>query len=137
PGAARGLGVAGPGRAAGGGSGGAGPRPTPADAAAFGALSPDRAHARMLDVTDDAAVARTIGDVESTVGPIDVVIANAGYGVEGIFEETPIDEMRAQFATNVFGVAATLQSALPYMRQRRAGQLRARTVSGGPVAARG
>ena len=109
----------------------------PADAAAFQALSPDRAHARMLDVTDDAAVARTIGDVESTVGPIDVVIANAGYGVEGVFEETSIDEMRAQFATNVFGVAATLQSALPYMRQRRAGHLMAVTSMGGLMAVPG
>jgi NAD(P)-dependent dehydrogenase (short-subunit alcohol dehydrogenase family) len=107
------------------------------DAADFEALSPGRAHARLLDVTDDAAVFRTVADVESHVGPIDVVIANAGYGVEGIFEETPLSKLRDQFATNVFGVAATLQAVLPYMRQRRAGHLMAVTSMGGLMAVPG
>lgn len=106
------------------------------DAAAFEALS-DRAHARILDVTDDAAVRHTVADVESTIAALDVVIANAGYGVEGIFEETPLDDMRKQFATNVFGVAATLQAALPYMRQRRSGHLMAVTSMGGLMAVPG
>jgi NAD(P)-dependent dehydrogenase (short-subunit alcohol dehydrogenase family) len=109
----------------------------PEDVATFEAISPGRAHARPLDVTDDAAVARTVADVESTVGAIDVVIANAGYGVEGTFEETPLSELRAQFATNVFGVAATLQATLPYMRQRRAGHLMAVTSMGGLMAVPG
>jgi NAD(P)-dependent dehydrogenase (short-subunit alcohol dehydrogenase family) len=109
----------------------------PDDAAAFEALSPRRAHARLLDVTDDAAVFRTVDEVESTVGPIDVVIANAGYGIEGVFEETPLSEVRAQFATNVFGVAATLQAALPHMRRRRSGHLLAVTSMGGLVAVPG
>jgi NAD(P)-dependent dehydrogenase (short-subunit alcohol dehydrogenase family) len=109
----------------------------PDDASAFEALSPGRAHARLLDVTDDAAVFRTLDDVESTVGPIDVVIANAGYGVEGIFEETPLSEMRAQFATNVFGVAATLQAALPHMRRRRSGHLMVVTSMAGLMAVPG
>jgi NAD(P)-dependent dehydrogenase (short-subunit alcohol dehydrogenase family) len=107
------------------------------DANDFEALAPGRAHARSLDVTDDAAIFRTVADVESSVGPIDVVIANAGYGLEGIFEETPLSEVRAQFATNVFGVAATLQGALPYMRQRRAGHLMAVTSMGGLMAVPG
>jgi NAD(P)-dependent dehydrogenase (short-subunit alcohol dehydrogenase family) len=109
----------------------------PEDVAAFESLSPGRAHARLLDVTDDAAVEHTVADVESTVGPIDVVIANAGYGVEGTFEETPLSELRAQFATNVFGVAATLQAALPYLRKRRAGHLMAVTSMGGLMAVPG
>jgi NAD(P)-dependent dehydrogenase (short-subunit alcohol dehydrogenase family) len=109
----------------------------PEDAAAFESLSPGHATARLLDVTDDAAVERTVADVESTVGPIDVVIANAGYGVEGTFEETPLSELRAQFATNVFGVAATLRAALPYLRKRRAGHLMAVTSMGGLMAVPG
>ncbi|MFN3005942.1 oxidoreductase [Mycolicibacterium wolinskyi] len=109
----------------------------PAEVAAFEALAPGRAHARLLDVTDDAAVFRTVADIESEIGPIDVVIANAGYGLEGIFEETPLSAVRAQFATNVFGVAATLQAALPYMRQRRAGHLMAVTSMGGLMAVPG
>lgn len=107
------------------------------DVSVFESLSPGRAHARILDVTDDAAVVRTVADVESAVGAIDVVIANAGYGVEGTFEETPLSEVRAQFATNVFGVAATLKAALPYMRQRRAGHLMAVTSMGGLMAVPG
>jgi NAD(P)-dependent dehydrogenase (short-subunit alcohol dehydrogenase family) len=109
----------------------------PEDAVKFESLAPGRAHAYVLDVTDDAAVVRTVADVESAVGAIDVVIANAGYGVEGIFEETPLSQMRAQFATNVFGVAATLQAVLPYMRQRRTGHLMAVTSMGGLMAVPG
>jgi NAD(P)-dependent dehydrogenase (short-subunit alcohol dehydrogenase family) len=109
----------------------------PDDVPAFELLSQGLAHARLLDVTDDSAVFNTVADVESTVGPIDVVIASAGYGVEGIFEETPLSELRAQFATNVYGVAATLQAALPYMRKRRAGHLMAVTSMGGLMAVPG
>ncbi|MFN6548335.1 oxidoreductase [Mycolicibacterium nivoides] len=107
------------------------------DAVAFESLSKERARARIVDVTDDSAVFSTVADVEATVGSIDVVIANAGYGVEGIFEETPLSELREQFATNVFGVAATLQAALPYMRERRAGHLMAVTSMGGLMAVPG
>ncbi|OPX13326.1 oxidoreductase [Mycobacterium sp. AT1] len=109
----------------------------PEDVAVFESLSPGRAHGRILDVTDDAAVVSTVADVESTVGAVDVVIANAGYGVEGTFEETPLSEVRAQFATNVFGVVATLKAALPYMRQRRKGHLMAVTSMGGLMAVPG
>lgn len=110
---------------------------TPEAAVAFEALADGRARARLLDVTDDAAVEATVADVEATVGPIDVVIANAGYGVEGTFEETPLSDVRAQFATNVFGVAATLQAVLPHMRRRRAGHLMAVTSMGGLMAVPG
>lgn len=109
----------------------------PDDAAAFESLAPGRAHPRLLDVTDDEAVSRTVADIESAVGPIDVTIANAGYGLEGIFEETSMSDFRDQFATNVFGVAATLQAVLPYMRQRRAGHLMAVTSMGGLMAVPG
>lgn len=60
-----------------------------ADLTAFEQLAPGRAHGRLLDVTDDEAVFRVIDDAEATVGPLDVVIANARYGLEGVFEETP------------------------------------------------
>ncbi|MDX1891544.1 oxidoreductase [Mycolicibacterium sp. 050158] len=108
----------------------------PEDITAFESLA-GRAHGLLLDVTDDAAVVSAVADVESSIGPIDVAIANAGYGVEGTFEETPLSEMRAQFATNVFGVAATLQAVLPFMRERRAGHLMAVTSMGGLMAVPG
>ncbi|WP_413797995.1 oxidoreductase [Streptomyces iranensis] len=108
-----------------------------ADREAFEALAPGRAHARRLDVTDDVAVRTVVDEVEAAVGPLDVAIANAGYGLEGIFEETPLSEVRAQFETNVFGAAATLQAVLPHMRRRRAGHLMAVTSMGGLMAVPG
>ncbi|WP_275559029.1 oxidoreductase [Streptomyces sp. 5-6(2022)] len=108
-----------------------------ADREAFEALAPGRAHARRLDVTDDTAVRAVVDEVETAVGPLDVAIANAGYGLEGIFEETPLSAVRAQFETNVFGAAATLQAVLPHMRKRRAGHLMAVTSMGGLMAVPG
>ena len=101
------------------------------DANAFTVLHPQRAHARILDVTDDEAVLAVVGEVEKTVGPIDVLIANAGYGLEGTFEETPLADLRAQFDVNVFGAAATVQAVLPFMRRRRRGHILAVTSMGG------
>ncbi|KMO73347.1 short-chain dehydrogenase/reductase [Mycolicibacterium chubuense] len=110
----------------------------PRDATVFEEFTAtDRGHAYVLDVTDDAAVFAAVADVEATVGPLDVVIANAGYGVEGVFEETSLSQWRAQFATNVFGVAATLQASLPFMRARGSGHLMAVTSMGGLMAVPG
>ncbi|MET0474781.1 MAG: oxidoreductase [Mycobacterium sp.] len=103
----------------------------PEDIASFEALAPGLAHGVVLDVTDDQSVLRVVADVERAVGPIDVAVANAGYGLEGVFEETTLSQMREQFATNVFGAAATLQAVLPYMRKRRRGHLMAVTSMGG------
>ncbi|RSO32093.1 short-chain dehydrogenase/reductase [Streptomyces sp. WAC 06725] len=108
-----------------------------ADLRSFEELRPGRAHGRILDVTDDDAVFDVVGEVESSVGPLDVVIANAGYGLEGTFEETPLAEVRRQFEVNVFGAAATLQAALPHMRRRRRGHLMAVTSMGGLMAVPG
>jgi NAD(P)-dependent dehydrogenase (short-subunit alcohol dehydrogenase family) len=72
-----------------------------------------------------------VEDVESSVGAIDVLIVNAGYGVEGTFEETPLSELRAQFEVNVFGAAATVRAVLPYKRERRRGHILAVTSMGG------
>ncbi|GAA1022016.1 MULTISPECIES: oxidoreductase [Amycolatopsis] len=94
-----------------------------ADAEAFEQLQPGKSLARLLDVTDDEAVFRTVDEIETEVGPIDVVIANAGYGHEGVFEESTMAELRAQFEVNVFGVVATVKAVLPYLRQRRRGHI--------------
>ncbi|GHH30811.1 oxidoreductase [Lentzea cavernae] len=101
------------------------------DLEAFEALAPGRAHGRQLDVTDDAAVFSVVAEAERTVGPIDVLIANAGYGHEGVFEESSMAELRAQFDANVFGVAATVHAVLPGMRERRSGHVFAVSSMGG------
>ncbi|MFI6170629.1 oxidoreductase [Nocardia sp. NPDC051052] len=102
-----------------------------ADAAEFRALHAGRAIARILDVTDDEAVLDTVHNIEATVGPIDVVIANAGYGHEGVFEESPLTELRNQFAVNVFGAVSTIQAVLPHLRARRSGHILGITSMGG------
>jgi NAD(P)-dependent dehydrogenase (short-subunit alcohol dehydrogenase family) len=107
------------------------------DVRTFEGLEPGSAHGRILDVTDDAGVKSVLAEVEQSVGPLDVVIANAGYGLEGTFEETPLAEVRRQFEVNVFGAMATLQAALPYLRRRRRGHLMAVTSMGGLMAVPG
>ncbi|WP_018565757.1 oxidoreductase [Streptomyces sp. PsTaAH-124] len=107
------------------------------DLRSFEELGPGRAHGRILDVTDDDAVSDVVAEAEQQVGPLDVVVANAGYGVEGTFEETPPAEVRRQFEVNVFGAAATLRAALPSMRRRRRGHLMAVTSMGGLMAVPG
>src|ERR1700743_2522128 len=110
---------------------------TAGDREAFEAVVPGRAHGRLLDVTDEQGLSDVGGAAESSVGPIDVVIANAGYGLEGTFEETPLAAIRDQFAVNVFGAAATLRAALPYLPARRSGHLMAVTSMGGLMAVPG
>jgi NAD(P)-dependent dehydrogenase (short-subunit alcohol dehydrogenase family) len=64
------------------------------------------AHALLLDVTHTEAIAPAVAGVESGIGAIDVLVNNAGYGHEGILEESSIDDLRRQFEVNVFGAVA-------------------------------
>ncbi|KUN82429.1 short-chain dehydrogenase [Streptomyces bungoensis] len=95
----------------------------PRQTGAFEALAPGRATARLLDVTDDHAVSTVVDDVERSVGPIDVLISNAGYGLEGTVEETAMEDARRQFEVNVFGSVAVVKAVLPHMRRRRRGHI--------------
>ena len=98
---------------------------------AFEALDATRAFGRVLDVTDFASVEHVVADIEATVGPLDVLVNNAGYGHEGVMEESPLAEMRRQFDVNVFGAVAVMKSVLPYMRERRRGHILNITSMGG------
>ncbi|MAM39481.1 MAG: short-chain dehydrogenase/reductase [Erythrobacter sp.] len=101
------------------------------DAASFCALAQDRAHAVTLDVTDYAAIPAAVEEAESALGPIDVLVNNAGYGHEGVLEESSIDELQRQFAANVYGPVALMQAVLPGMRARRSGHIVNVTSMGG------
>ncbi len=83
----------------------------------------DRAHAEIVDVTDDQALLAAVDRTEQRVGAIDVVVANAGYGLEGTLEESSMEQMRRQFDVNVFGAVATIKAVLPYMRERKPGHI--------------
>ncbi|MFV1847067.1 oxidoreductase [Stenotrophomonas maltophilia] len=98
---------------------------------AFEALAPGRAFGRLLDVTDADAIDALVADVEANVGAIDVLVNNAGYGHEGILEESTLAELRHQFEVNVFGPAALIKAVLPHMRERRRGHILNITSMGG------
>jgi NAD(P)-dependent dehydrogenase (short-subunit alcohol dehydrogenase family) len=91
------------------------------------------AHAIILDVTNSAAIAPAVAEVENAVGAIGVLVNNAGYGHEGILEESSIDDLRRQFEVNVFGAVAMIQAVLPHMRKRRAGHILNITSMGGII----
>ena len=101
------------------------------DAEAFRVLSPDHAHPLLLDVTDFDAVTAAVADAERQVGGVDVLVNNAGYGHEGVLEESSLDDLQRQFAANVFGPVAMMKAVLPGMRERRRGRIVNVTSMGG------
>ncbi|MEJ1175243.1 SDR family oxidoreductase [Agrobacterium sp. CMT1] len=72
-----------------------------------------------LDVTDEQSIAALI----DAAGPVDVLVNNAGIGMVGAFEATPISAIRTIFETNSFGVMAMTQAIIPQMRKRRSGTI--------------
>ncbi|ORM72776.1 short-chain dehydrogenase/reductase [Pantoea wallisii] len=97
----------------------------------FVQLHADNACALELDVTDFTALDAAIAGIEASQGPIDVLVNNAGYGHEGIMEESSLEEMRRQFDVNVFGAVAMTKALLPFMRERRRGHILNITSMGG------
>ncbi|WP_425452706.1 oxidoreductase [Trinickia dinghuensis] len=99
----------------------------------FELLGPGRAIGKLLDVTHTNAIAEAIADVEGKVGAIDVLVNNAGYGYEGILEESALADWHKQFDVNVFGAVAMIQAVLPYMRRRKRGHIVNITSVGGYI----
>lgn len=85
----------------------------------------------LLDVTDYATVPEAVQKAEQEAGPVDVLVNNAGYGHEGVLEESSMDDLQRQFAANVFGPVAMIKAVLPGMRQRRRGHIVNVTSMGG------
>jgi NAD(P)-dependent dehydrogenase (short-subunit alcohol dehydrogenase family) len=76
-----------------------------------------------LDVTIPHSALNAVEVVLKEAGRIDVLINNAGYGLAGPLEELEIDEIIAQFNTNVFGLIRLTQAVLPAMRQQKSGTI--------------
>lgn len=90
--------------------------------------------APLLEMTDSAAVRRTVDDAWRQHGRIDVVISNAGYGLFGAAEELSDDEIQQIIATNLTGAIQLIRSALPHMRQQGGGRIIQISSYGGQVA---
>ncbi|HEY2216295.1 MAG TPA: SDR family NAD(P)-dependent oxidoreductase, partial [Solirubrobacteraceae bacterium] len=76
-----------------------------------------------LDVTDEQSMQAAVAEVERAEGAIGVLINNAGYSQSGAIETVPLEAVRRQFETNVFGVVRLTQLVLPKMRAQRWGKI--------------
>ena len=103
----------------------------PEEAASFNQVAIGKSHGVLLDVTNENAIEPLIAHVEESVGPIDVLVNNAGYGHEGLVEESSMAEFRNQFEVNFFGAVAVTKAVLPRMRERKAGHIINITSMGG------
>jgi NAD(P)-dependent dehydrogenase (short-subunit alcohol dehydrogenase family) len=74
-----------------------------------------------LDVTDDNSVKDAVQKIVLEKGRIDVLVNNAGYGLFGAFEDLSLEEIKAQFETNFFGIIRVTQHVLPIMRNGGSG----------------
>lgn len=79
----------------------------------------DRLRVLPLDVTDPSSIAAVV----RAVGSVDVLVNNAGLGLMGAFEVTPMATVREIFETNTFGTMAMVQAFLPGFRERRSGRI--------------
>ena len=76
-----------------------------------------------LDVNDEASMLAAVREIESREGAVDVLINNAGYSQSGALESVPMERLRAQFETNVFGLLRMCQLVLPGMRRQHRGRI--------------
>ena len=78
-------------------------------------------HIKQLDVTDDTSVKNAVKAISSETRRIDILVNNAGYALNGAFEDLAMEEVKAQYETNVFGLIRTTQAVLPIMRNQKSG----------------
>lgn len=76
-----------------------------------------------LDVRSDESVSACVQRVMDRAGGLDALVNNAGHGMVGFLEETTVEDARALFETNFFGVVRMTNAVLPHMRVRRSGHI--------------
>jgi NAD(P)-dependent dehydrogenase (short-subunit alcohol dehydrogenase family) len=94
----------------------------------------DRLDIVELDVTDSAAVRRTVDTAFATHERIDVVVSNAGYGLFGAAEELTDEQIRQQIDTNLIGSMQLIRAALPNLRAQGGGRIIQVASEGGQFA---
>jgi NAD(P)-dependent dehydrogenase (short-subunit alcohol dehydrogenase family) len=76
-----------------------------------------------LDVTDEGSMRGAVEEVERVEGAVGVLVNNAGYSQSGAVETVPMEKIRRQFETNVFGLVRMCQLVLPGMRRQGYGKI--------------
>lgn len=76
-----------------------------------------------MDLHDALSIQKAVETVVSQYGAIDVLVNNAGKGIAGPIEETPLEEIRSVFETNLVGATAVIQSPVPVMRSQNKGKI--------------
>ena len=76
-----------------------------------------------MDLHDALSIQKAVETVVSQYGAIDTLVNNAGKGIAGPIEETPLEEIRSVFETNFVGATAVIQFVLPFMRQNNKGKI--------------
>lgn len=86
-----------------------------------------------MDLTQEADVAAVVERIQKEHGALDVLVNNAGHAIYGSVEETSIDDARAQFEVNLFGLARLTQLLIPAMRERGRGTIVNISSMGGKI----
>ncbi|KQC33304.1 short-chain dehydrogenase [Nonlabens sp. YIK11] len=76
-----------------------------------------------MDVQDEASISTAVSTIIEKEKTVDILINNAGVGITGPMEETPIEEVKNAMETNFYGPLRVLQAVLPIMRQQRSGRV--------------
>jgi NAD(P)-dependent dehydrogenase (short-subunit alcohol dehydrogenase family) len=76
-----------------------------------------------LDVDDDKSVMNAVNTIVEENGRIDILVNNAGFDMFGPLEDLTIDEIKAQFETNFFGLIRTTKAVIPTMRKQQSGTI--------------
>lgn len=76
-----------------------------------------------LDVTDEGSIQAAVSGIEARHGAVDALVNNAAYGEMGAVEAVPMERIRRQFETNVFGLVRMCQAVLPGMRRKGWGRI--------------
>lgn len=87
-----------------------------------------------LDVTDTIAIRATVERAFDTLGQIDVVVSNAGYGLFGAGEELSDDQIHHQIETNLVGSIQLIRAMLPFLRKQGGGRIIQVSSEGGQIA---
>lgn len=89
--------------------------------------------ATKMDITKDDDIVKTVNQIITSEGKIDVLVNNAGYAIYGAMEDTSIEDARRQFEVNLFGLARITQLVLPHMREKKSGTIINMSSMGGKM----